>query len=219
MSSADLHRLILDTACRLLIEHGYERLSMRRLGEAVGVSATTIYLYYESKDALFRAIVDEGMSRLHAELIAASTASDSAEARFRRLCEAYVTFGLSNPEFYEVMFVVRTDRMARFPATNFRQARRNLDLLADILQDARSLNRSEARVQATAVWASLHGVVSLLIARRVDVGINEDDLVEAVLANVDVAHLPTAGKAWAETANGLPGSDIVHQRPQNNTGT
>lgn len=187
VSSGSLHKEILDTACQLLIEHGYDRLSMRRIGEAAGVSATAIYLYYENKDALFRAIVDEGMDRLHAELTAAAWSHGTPRVRFRRICEAYLTFGLNNREFYEVMFVVRSDRMARFPAADFRLARRNLDLLIDLLQESVPLRRSDATTRATAVWAALHGVVSLLIAQRVDVRVEERKLLEETLANVECA--------------------------------
>ena len=48
---------IIREALRLFAEKGYAAVSMRDLAEAVGISASTIYHYYESKQVLFREMV------------------------------------------------------------------------------------------------------------------------------------------------------------------
>ena len=74
-TGADLRRLILDHARRLLVSDGYDALSMRKIAASAGCSATSIYLHFESKDALTHALISEGMGRLHARLTAALVGS------------------------------------------------------------------------------------------------------------------------------------------------
>ncbi|MDX1502000.1 MAG: helix-turn-helix domain-containing protein, partial [Thermoanaerobaculia bacterium] len=52
-NGSDLRRTILDRTRHLLVEEGYNNLSMRKIARAVGCSATSIYLHFENKDALF----------------------------------------------------------------------------------------------------------------------------------------------------------------------
>jgi AcrR family transcriptional regulator len=185
----DLSRRILDAARELLVSHGYEAVSMRRIADQVGVTATSLYLHYDNKDALFQALVDEGMELLFDALSASIRKCEQEEGRVAALCRAYVEFGIENPEYYDLMFVIRPTHMERFPAEKYRKARRNLDLLIEALvDDASGRSREEIRLRATIVWASLHGTVALINARRVDRSLSAGDLitetVEFVLAGL-----------------------------------
>jgi AcrR family transcriptional regulator len=44
---------ILAEALSIIAESGYEGLTMRRLGQRLGVAAKTIYNYFESKDEVY----------------------------------------------------------------------------------------------------------------------------------------------------------------------
>ena len=183
----DLRREILDTTRRLLVSEGYKNLSMRKIARAIGYSATSIYLHFGGKDALFHALIEEGMERLYADLQAAERRDGDARQRLRILCRAYIDFGLQNPEYYEIMFMLHPEHMERFPSEKYRRARRNLDVVTTVLQEGAEdgyFQLVDARVAASAVWSMLHGTVSLLLARRVDVRIEAETLVETVVEQV-----------------------------------
>src|SRR5919112_6714668 len=105
----DLWRTILDAAAGLFLEHGYEALSMRQIAERIGYSATTIYRYYEDKDDLLFAIVQEGFLRFGTQLTKAARRGGEPLARLQALGHAYVEFGLKNPVYYQLMFMQRSD--------------------------------------------------------------------------------------------------------------
>lgn len=182
-----LRRRILDEARRLLLAEGYTRLSMRRLAREIGYSPTSIYLHFQNKDALFHALIDEGMDRLYDALRATEASGpDDPVERLAALCRAYVRFGLDNGELYEVMFLLHPEHMDRYPAEKYRRARRNLDLFARALAagaEAERLWVPQPRVAASVVWAALHGAVSLLLARRLDVRIEPEAFVETAVAH------------------------------------
>ena len=182
----DLRRTILDVTRHLLVAEGYQSLSMRKIARAIGYSATSIYLYFENKDALFHALVEEGMDRLYGALeTAAAGHPESPAARLQAVCRSYIEFGLRNPEYYEIMFLLHPERMARFPVEKYRRARRNLNVIAAVLEEgARGgcFDVGCARVSSSTLWAALHGAVSLLLAGRLDAGIEREAFIEEVIA-------------------------------------
>ncbi|MGW1895545.1 TetR/AcrR family transcriptional regulator [Streptomyces sp. NPDC002004] len=57
------HLLIVETALRMLREHGREGLTVRRLGVALGADPSSLYRYFRGTDDLTRAIADELIGR------------------------------------------------------------------------------------------------------------------------------------------------------------
>ena len=167
----DLRTAVLDAARTLLVREGYRDLSMRDVARAVGCSVSSIYLYFAGKDELVHTLMDEGFERWHRRMTELVAAHDTPMARLEAVCRAYVEFGTANPEFYEIMYMFHSDRMARYPKELFRRARRNLELMGDLVaavapEAARS--EEEVRVRATVLWATLHGIVSTIVADRLD---------------------------------------------------
>ncbi len=185
----DLRTAILDAARQLLVREGYRDLSMRDVSRAVGCSVSSIYLYFASKDALVHALMDEGFARWHRRMteLAAEGAGAPAAARLEAVCRAYIAFGLANPEFYEIMYMFHSDRMARYPKELFRRARRNLDLMGGIVAECRATFGTgggagdAAAVATTALWSALHGTVSTIIADRLDRRLDRDRYVEGAV--------------------------------------
>jgi AcrR family transcriptional regulator len=169
---------VLDAARQLLVREGYRDLSMRDVARAVGCSVSSIYLYFAGKDALVHALMDEGFARWHRRMLdVAEAAGAEPGARLDAVCRAYVAFGLANPEFYEIMYMFHSDRMARYPKELFRRARRNLEYLGELAAAYAAVSGAAPApdpapdadaVRATALWATLHGIVSTVVADRLD---------------------------------------------------
>jgi AcrR family transcriptional regulator len=188
--NGNLQIAILDEARALLVRDGYATLSMRRIAQAIGCTPTSIYLYFRDKDDLIHALIDEGMQRLTRTLQDALAQDSEPTGRLRRVCRGYLEFGLANPEYYEVMFLLHPKHMARYPADKYRRARKNLEAIAEGLAAALGLPPSRAPellVQATAVWSSLHGAVSLWNAGRIDARVPRKTLID------EAVELATAG--------------------------
>lgn len=176
----DLRAAILAEARRVIATGGVSTLSTRRVAQAVGCTATSIYIYFRSKDALLHAIIDEGMQALHAHLDAAGGDLTATEGRVERLARAYVAFAFEHPTLYEVMFMLHPRHMERYPAEAYRRARQNIDALAAAIAEE---DRSAADlVGASTVWATLHGHVALWITGRIDASIPRETFIEGALA-------------------------------------
>ncbi len=188
VEDAGLRQSILTTARRLLVREGYRGLSMRKLAREIGYSATSIYLHFRDKDALFHALIEEGMDRLNARLVrAAREAGEGPVERLTALAGAYVDFALEEQEYYEIMFSLQPDHLERFPRDKYRRARRNLELMIETVQRGQAEGlfiAGDPDVVASVVWAQLHGMVSLLSARRLDADADVSQLLSATLAAV-----------------------------------
>ena len=183
-SESTLRRAILDSARAVVVEEGYAALTMRRVARMIGYSATSIYLHFESKDSLLHALIEEGMDALHARLSAASKCAATPVDAVRDVCAEYVAFGLESPEYYEIMFMLHPHRMERFPAEKYRRARKNLEVIAeaiDLARQGRDASGEPALLEASVVWAQLHGAVSLMIARRIDIAFDVEAFSERII--------------------------------------
>ena len=163
----------------MLLEDGYTHLSMRPLASAIGCTATSIYLYFKNKDALIHALIDEGFELLAKRFEAAlKKAGDDPEERMRAIAGAYFDFGLSNSEYYEVMMMLHPKHMERYPAELYRKARTNLDLFTRQIAAVEGclLNEKGLKAAGSQAWATMHGIVSLLIAQRIDIKVSRKEL-------------------------------------------
>lgn len=55
-------RGVLDAAAELFVTHGYEGTTLRRIAAAAGIKAGSIYHHFDSKEALFLAVLRDGMT-------------------------------------------------------------------------------------------------------------------------------------------------------------
>jgi AcrR family transcriptional regulator len=85
-------RQIIDGARKVFLAHGFDAASMGEIARQAGVSKGTLYVYFDSKEALFEAIV-EGQCQAQASHVFALDPSDhDVEAVLTRLGRAYVQF-------------------------------------------------------------------------------------------------------------------------------
>lgn len=196
-NGTDLKPRILREARNVLLEEGYIALSTRRIARGVGCTAAAIYVYFENKDALLHALIDEGFELLQASLRAVPE-DCSSEEYLAGLCSAYVEFAASNGEYYEVMFHLHPVQMKRYPVDRYRQQRETLALLGQAVMAGR--NKSDPSPEellhaATLVWSTLHGAISLHMAMRIDKSLRGPDLladaVRLAMRAVEINPLPS----------------------------
>ena len=159
----DARRAILDATEALLVEDGYERFSMRRLAGRCGYTAPTIYHYFGDKQGLVDALLEERFDELVGALrdLPAAEGDDPLEI-IRERSRAFVRFGLENPIHYRLLTVAREPGVDPPPAAE--AARDFLQRPWDELAEKGRL-RNDAETAQRALWAALHGLLSLHSSR------------------------------------------------------
>jgi AcrR family transcriptional regulator len=166
---------ILDAARELFVAEGYEGVSMRKVADKIEYSPTAIYVHFADKNELFHELCREDFARLQEVMASAEMPSDPIE-RLRQIGRRYVDFGLHFPHHYVFMFM--TPHPAHEPDEQDREIIGNPEvdayaLLKWAVQDA--INRGsfrkevqDAELVSQTLWASVHGVISLNIAKSKD---------------------------------------------------
>lgn len=171
---AELKDKILGAARELFVEEGYEAVTMRKIAERIEYSPTALYLHFETKDDILRALCDADFQALAGHFAGIAALPDPIE-RLRAAGHAYVEFGLAYPNHYRLMFMTphphhegEESAIAKGDPDQDSYA-----FLKSILADCveQGLFRPELKdveLLAQVIWAAVHGVVSIEIAKSDD---------------------------------------------------
>src|SRR5271165_3268169 len=163
---------ILDAARELFIAEGYDGVSMRKIADKIEYSPTAIYVHFADKDELFLEICHEDFRRLAQSLIGLAEIADPVE-RVTKLGYAYIEFGQQHPNHYRTMFM--TPHPPILKSGDALEGKGNPEedayefLRATVAEGLRlGVFREEFQdtdLIAQTLWAGVHGVISLQIAK------------------------------------------------------
>lgn len=161
---------ILDAALRLFSERGVVSVSTRDIAGMVGISQPALYAHFRNRDDLLAELCERAFRELEQRMEALPEDAMTDRAALLRVCRVYIDFGLERPEAYRVAFMLEKRRSPaeeldpRFLAaglTTFEAFQKRLARLVSL-----GLTRpGDARLLAQSLWAGLHGLVSLFLAR------------------------------------------------------
>ncbi len=161
----DVRRAILQASTALFLQHGYEKFSLRQVAEQIGYSPGNLYLYFKDKDEVLFTIMMEGVKRFSDMLTEAAQESDP-RTRLGNIGRAYVDFGTQNPAHFQLMFMQRTDYLLRVDESARQPVFAIFALWGAVIEEAMKagiLRMGDPTSTGDALWALLHGVVSIAI--------------------------------------------------------
>jgi AcrR family transcriptional regulator len=143
---------ILETAIQILERDGREALSMRKLAEALGVQAPSLYRHYADKTTLEQAIAARAATQLHDVLQNAIRPLRSASKVLHQSARTYCAFAREHRELYDLM-------MTGFTPANVPEGKTLWNLVLEII--GRITGNPDDTAAAVALWSFLHGFVTL----------------------------------------------------------
>ena len=156
-------------AARALFERGgAQAVSMRRVGQAVGITPMAIYRHFPNREALLQRISDDSFEQIAHHWSARNEGGDVI-ARLLAIQRIYLDYALAHPHLFDHAFSMPRERARRFPE-DFR-ARRSptLNVVADVVLEAQQAGRlrpGDAWDIAMTLWAHTHGLIALYRAGR-----------------------------------------------------
>jgi AcrR family transcriptional regulator len=176
----ELRAEMLNAAREIFSRDGYEGFTMRKLARSVEYSPANIYLYFKDKDEIFDCLVDASFADLLEVLPQPNDASDEDPVSLlKRSLHTYVNFGLSHPNHYQFAFVLRPAGQVR--PHKQRAAYESLLLKVRLCIEKKKFRTADVNLAAQALWASVHGITSLLIQRPVFPWVERDKLIRRVI--------------------------------------
>lgn len=104
----DLRARILRVSVRLFADRGFGPTSMREVALAAGCTKPALYYHFGSKEALFRATVEQCLDGLLPLVAQASATKGSVRDRILALAQGVFTATHSDPESMRMMLVMQT---------------------------------------------------------------------------------------------------------------
>ena len=139
-------RAALAAARQLLDAEGADALTMRRLGDVLGIRAPSLYKHFASKAELEAALMAQGLEEMDAALAA-------ADGDLASIAVAYRRYALAHPHLSRLLTEQPLPR----------------DRLPEGLEEragSRIVAAAGSADRARAVWAFAHGMVALELAGR-----------------------------------------------------
>ncbi|MDP4505767.1 TetR/AcrR family transcriptional regulator [Nonomuraea turcica] len=149
--------LLIDRAAQMLAVR--QPVTLRSLVAGTGVSSMAVYTYFGGMDGLWKAVRQEGFTRLAARLAAVSPSEDPVRD-LAALGAAYLSNALTSPDLYRVMFD------AGFELEDAVAADHTLHCLVRGVERATAAGRFRDDIDplelATQSWTIGHGLASLV---------------------------------------------------------
>jgi AcrR family transcriptional regulator len=169
----EIRTRILDAARELFASEGVESVTMRRIADRIEYSPTAIYFHFRDKESLLAELCDCDFRSFAGRFVEIAKISDPVE-RLTTAGKAYVEFGLQNPSHYRLMFM--TPKITNEKTSTIAKGNPEEDayaFLKGIVGDLMTAGRLRADLTdvdlvAQTIWAAIHGLVSLEIAKCKD---------------------------------------------------
>jgi AcrR family transcriptional regulator len=204
--AADVRRLLLDEAARVLAEQGPAALSARRLVKEVGASTMAVYTHFGSMPGLVREVMREGFERFRARAQGLERGRDPV-AELAGLCRIYQEFARAESDVYAVMFggsalagfeLSDDDRrmgtfMMRFPR----------DAILRCVGTGRFRADADPDLLVRQLFGSMHGIAQLTRAGYIMGDHTPDEVLAGTLRDFAVAAGDSPDAAAASVAAGL----------------
>jgi AcrR family transcriptional regulator len=166
----EIRTRILDAARELFASEGVESVTMRRIADRIEYSPTAIYFHFRDKESLLAELCDYDFRNFAHGFTVIAQIPDPVE-RLRTAGRAYVEFGLTYPSHYRLMFMTpkpvneKTDKSGKGNPEEDAYA-----FLKGVVHDLQTQGRlredlTDTDLVAQTIWATIHGVVSLEIAK------------------------------------------------------
>jgi len=164
---------IIGEAMKLILDVGFNNMSIRKLARRLGMSPTNIYYYYSSQDEIYLNIQIKGFKALQASLENASCSQKDPITALEKIIWAYLEFGFNNPDYYQIMLNSDTPRYLEYRGEKiepiaFRAKQMAIDAIAVPLKIIKRIcdqnlgvPKEDAGFRAYQIWITLHGMVTL----------------------------------------------------------
>lgn len=169
---AERREEILDAAQSLFAQKGVHAVSTRQIAEIAGISQPALYAYFTTKDDIAAELCVRAFAILGQRMADARVGYTPTTENFDRCLRVYIDFGLDHPDAYRVAFMLEKSVDGSFlektggkPMAAGKEVFQVFVEMVGELHAGGLMAGDDVMAATQSLWAGLHGLVSLLIAR------------------------------------------------------
>lgn len=153
---------ILKASWELVLQEGWQALSIRKIAEAIEYSVPVIYDYFENKEAILLELTKQGFQILNSELVKAKKRSADPEKQIEAMAYSYWEFAFEHKAYYQVMYGLGMPSCETVNQIN--ELSTFSELVSQPIRDliAKSNNpKTDPFLKLHTFWSMLHGLISI----------------------------------------------------------
>jgi AcrR family transcriptional regulator len=183
LKGADRREEILNAAAALYVTYGPSKTTTRQIALAVGISQPSLYAHFPTKDALSYALAERSFEILEGRMEKAEQLVDDSNLLLATLISGYISYALEEPSAYQIAFMLdlafEGDAFGALPEHVGMRAYTIFNNKIAMLQQQNFVRAGRTDVIAQSIWAAMHGLCALLLARPLFPWADRDDLIGA----------------------------------------
>ena len=144
----------------ILVTEGLHAVSLRRVASSLGVTAPALYAHVVDKRDLLQGIVEQEVEELQRRF--AAVPEDDALDHLCGMAQAYIDYGLQNPDMFRAMFLFRPELTAEPRDEEPAHASEIHAAFVDAVRKA-ELDGGDPELAALTIWTTAHGVITTLL--------------------------------------------------------
>ena len=181
LKGADRREEILDAASTLFITYGPSKTTTRQIADAAGISQPSLYAHFKTKEALSHALATRAFALLERRMDMVVSLNEGPHAHLTNLIKGYIAFALEESAAYKIAFMVdlalADDHVHRLQKLVGLQAFAIFRDKIAILQSQNFIKSGSTDIMAQSIWAAMHGLCALLLARPLFPWASQEDLI------------------------------------------
>ena len=169
----NLKEEFLKIAFEFIVDNDIDKLTLKVLSDATGTSRSAIYRHFKSKDALIEVMIENGFEQF--DNITAPILNDKSKSlvdRFYLTTRAYIEWAKNNPNLYRLLFGIKYATIRENTVSIKNEDCSGFGALKLAIQEGQKsgiIKDEDSYKQSIIIWASLHGLATLIIDGFMDV--------------------------------------------------
>lgn len=162
-------QLILATAREIMTRDGVDKLSIRKITNALDYSPGIIYHYFKDKDEIVETVLKEGYGKILSSLRAVKEYDKEPEKEIREGFTSYIHAVLKLPDEYRAFILSNKPSILQYTGMLHRgisEERKSIQILCNSIRKGIGLNHfreCDVELTAQALWVSIFGLTIRLI--------------------------------------------------------
>ncbi len=168
----NIKKKIIDAANDILINEGYENLSIRKIADKIEYSPGIIYHYYKDKAEIIRCVVDIGYGNILKKVGTVPIDKENPDQTLIMVLRAYIEFFLDNPGQFRAILMNDINAVqdkVNILEKGISKKRKSMEKLCQLISlciEKGKFREMDEELTAQIIWTATHGLISRLIIEK-----------------------------------------------------
>lgn len=167
-----IRKKIIAAASDILVEEGYENLSIRKIASRIEYSPSIIYHYFKDKAEIVAYVVQEGYGNILKNISQIPVDTENPDKAIVNGLRAYIELMLEAPQQFRAILMNDVEaiqekvNMLQEGISKERKSIQGLCRLVELGIDKNKFKKMDIELTAQIIWTSTHGLLSRLILEK-----------------------------------------------------